>query len=100
MINNYLKKKTETRARIAATEDPKVVEMFETVRDEETDTVVEVSRGTTRVKHLNDLIASAVAAKDAFVAAYQPELDKLNKKIQNLRDIKTDVKALTGETLK
>lgn len=53
-------------------------------------------RGTATVRHLNDLIDAAQIAKDTFMAQYQPELDKLNKQIQNLRDIKTDVKLLTG----
>ena len=100
MIKNYLKKKSESRARIAATADPKTVEMFETVRDEDTDVKSEISKGTTSAKHINDLLDAAQAAKTAFMAAYQPQLDKLNKEIQNLKDIKTDVRAITGEAVK
>ena len=97
MINNYLKKKTENRARIAETDDPKIVELFETVRNEDSDEIGEISRGTTRVRHLNDLINFEQAAKDAYVAQHQQRLDNFNKRIQNLKDIRTDVRAITGD---
>lgn len=79
MINNYLKKKTENRARIAATDDPKIVELFEWVFNDETDQTTEISRGTTRVRHLNDLINAEQAAKDAYVAQHQQRLDNFTK---------------------
>lgn len=96
MIKNYTKKKLESRARLAVTDDPKIVEMFETIRDDDLDETIEISRGTTRVKHLNDLIADATARRDAFVASYQPQLDRLNKEVENLKDIKADVRLLTN----
>ena len=97
MINNYLKKKTENRARIAATDDPKIVELFEWVFNDETDQTTEISRGTTRVRHLNDLINAEQSAKGAYVAQHQARLDNFNKRIQNLKDIRADVRAITGD---
>lgn len=97
MINNYLKKKTKNRARIAATDDPKIVELFEWVFNDETDQTTEISRGTTRVRHLNDLINAEQSAKGAYVAQHQARLDNFNKRIQNLKDIRADVRAITGD---
>lgn len=97
MINNYLKKKTKNRARIAATDDPNIVELFEWVFNDETDQTTEISRGTTRVRHLNDLINAEQSAKGAYVAQHQARLDNFNKRIQNLKDIRADVRAITGD---
>ena len=97
IINNYTKKKARNAARLARIPNTNKCELFETVRDEDTDNAVEVLRDTTTLKHLNDLINAAQAERTAFMAAYQPQLDKINAKIQNLKDIRTDLKALTGE---
>lgn len=97
IINNYTKKKARNAARLARVPNTNRCELFETVRDEDNDNAVEVLRETTTLKHLNDLIDAAQAEKAAFMAAYQPQLDKLNAKIHNLRDIRADLKVLTGE---
>ena len=97
IINNYTKKKARNAARLARIPNTNKCELFETVRDEDTDNSIELLRDTTTLRHLNDLINAAQAERTAFMAAYQPQLDKINAKIQNLKDIRTDLKALTGE---
>lgn len=97
MIHNYKKKKARQAARVALVPNTNRCELFETLRDEDTDEITERMQGTTTIRHLNDLIDAVQLEKDAFLAQYQPRLDALNKRIQNLRDIKADVKLATGE---
>lgn len=97
MINNYLKKKARNAARVALIPDTNRCELFETLRDEDTDEIGEVLKGTATVRDINGMIDAAQSEKDAFLAQYQPRLDALNKRIQNLRDIRADVKLATGE---
>ena len=97
MIHNYTKKKARKAARLALIPDTNRCELFETLRDEDTDEVREVLKGTATTRDINGMIDAVQSEKDAFLAQYQPRLDALNKRIQNLRDIKADVKLATGE---
>ena len=91
IIHNYTKKKARGAARLVKI-DATSVRAEERERDDD-DNQTWVTKDTHTVKHLNDLIASATAARDAFVAQYQPQLQKLNRELANLEAIKTDTEA-------
>lgn len=99
MINHYLAKKAKGRVRLAATADPKKVELFETVIDEETQDPVERGRGFTSVKELNGDLNVLQAWKAELILKHQEALTKVNAQIDNLKAVKTDIIAMVGGEL-